>query len=97
MALCLRFGFWTAAIFRLVPPFLNEGDALYLRNCGTFDLPYVVLGAGIHGGLTLLFACPYVIQVLDLPLWNDGKSQLEMAGAVVLVFFLVAGITRLLA
>lgn len=94
---CLRFGFWSAAVFRLLPPILNEGDGLFLRNCGTFDVPYVVLGACIHGGLAALLACPYAIRVLNLPAWSEGESQWEMCGAVVLVFFVVAGIVRLLA
>ena len=93
---CLRFGFWAAAVFRLLPPILNEGDGLYLKNCGTFDVPYVVLGAVIHGGLTALLACPYAMRVLDLPDWSDGQSQWELSGAVVLVFFIVAGAVRLL-
>jgi len=93
---CLRFGFLAAAVFRLLPPMLNEGDGLYLRNCGTFDVPYVVLGAFIHGGLAVLLTCPYAIRVLNLPEWSDGESQIEMCGAVVLVFFIVAGIVRLL-
>lgn len=94
---CLRFGFWSAAVFRLLPPILNEGDGLYLRNCGTFDVPYVALGACIHGGLAALLAFPYAIRVLDLPAWSDGENQWEMCGAVVLVFFIVAAIVRLLA
>ena len=51
----------------------------------------------MHGGLAALLACPYAIRVLDLPAWSDGESQFEMCGAVILVFFIVAGIVRLLA
>ena len=76
---------------------LNEGDGLFLRDCGTFDVAYVVLGACMYGGLAVLLACPYAIRVLDLPVWSEGESQWEMCGAVVLVFFIVAGIVRLLA
>jgi len=76
---------------------LNEGDGLFLRNCGTFDVPYVVLGACIHGGLAALLACLYAGRVLDLPARSDGEREWEMCGAVVLVFFIVAGIVRLLA
>ena len=94
---CLRFGLWSAAVFRLLPPILNEQAGLYLRNCGTFDLPYVVLGACIHGGLAVLAAYPYAVRVLDAPTWTDGKNLLEMCGAVILVFFIVACVTRLLA
>ena len=46
--------------------------------------------------LAVLLTCPYAIRVLNLPEWSDGESQLEMCGAVVLVFFIVAGIVRLL-
>jgi hypothetical protein len=97
--LCLRFGLWAAAIFRLVPPIINE-DILFYRGALSFDLPYIVLGALIHGGMTLVLACPYAIRVLDPKghrwLAND-ESLLEMCGAAILVFFIVAGIVRLLA
>src|ERR1035437_8488502 len=95
--LCLQFGFWSAAVFRLLPPILNEGDGLYLRNCGTFDVPYVVLGACMHGGLAALLACPYAIRVLNLPVWTEGESFWELCGTVILVFFIVACVVRLLA
>ena len=97
--LCLRFGLWSAAVFRLVPPFINE-DMLYLKNCCTVDVQYGVLGACIHGGLALVLACPYAIRVFDpkshLWLAND-ESLLEMCGVVILVFFVVACVVRLLA
>ena len=94
--LCVQFGLWSAAIFRLVPAIFNE-DILYLKNCGTFDVQYVVLGAFIHGGLAVLLACPFAIRVLDLPVWAEGASLWELCGAVVLVFFIVACVLRLLA
>ena len=98
--LCLRFGFWAAAVFRLLPSILNEDSGLYYKNVGTFDVPYVVLGAVIHGAMTLVLVCPYAIRVLDPKghrwLAND-ESLLEMCGSVILVFFIVAGIVRLLA
>ena len=92
--LCLRFGLWAAAVFRLVPPIMNE-DVLYLKNCGTFDVPYVLLGAVAHGGLTLLLASPFAIRLLDRPGGVDDHSLLEMCGAVVLVFFIAACFVRL--
>jgi hypothetical protein len=91
---CLRFGLWAAAVFRLVPPIINE-DVLYLKDCGTFDAPYVVLGAFVHGGLAALLACPCAIRVLDHRAGTDNDSLLEMCGAVVLVFFIVACFVRL--
>ena len=97
--LCLRFGLWAAAIFRLVPPIINE-DILFYRGALSFDLPYIVLGALIHGAMAALLAYPYAIRVLDPKghrrLANDD-ALLEMCGAVILVFFIVAGIVRLLA
>jgi hypothetical protein len=96
---CLRFGLWAAAVFRLVPPMINE-DVLFLKGGLSLDAPYVVLGACIHGGLALVLTYPYAIRVLDpkshLWLAND-ESLLEMCGSVILVFFIVAGIVRLLA
>jgi hypothetical protein len=93
--LCLRFGLWAAAMFRLVPPIFNE-DVLFYRNTGTFDAPYVVLGACVHGAVALLLASPYAIRVLDVPIGTDNDILLELCGSVVLVFFIVAGIVRLL-
>jgi hypothetical protein len=73
---------------------MNE-DVLYLKDCGTFDAPYVVLGACVHGGLAALLACPYAIRMLDHRVETDHDSLLEMCGAVVLVFFIVACFVRL--
>jgi hypothetical protein len=94
--LCLRFGLWSAAVFRLVPPIINE-DILFLKGGLSFDLPYVVLGACIHGALAALLAFPYAVRVFNLPLWTDDKSLWEMCGAAILVFFVVACVVRLLA
>jgi hypothetical protein len=94
--LCLRFGLWAAAIFRLVPPIINE-DILFYRGEWSLDLPYIVLGACIHGGLALLLASPYAIRVLNLPVWADDESLRKLCITVVLVFFGVAGVVRLLA
>ena len=82
---CLRFGLWAAAVFRLVPLIMNE-DVLFLKGGLTFDLPYVVLGVILHGGLAVLFASPYAIRVLDLPVGTDNDVLLEMCGAVILIF-----------
>lgn len=94
--LCLRFGIWAAAVFRLVPPIINE-DVLFLKGGLSFDAPYVVFGACIHGALAALLAFPYAVRVLDFPLWTDDKSLWEMCGAAILVFLVVACIVRLLA
>lgn len=94
MHLCLRFGLWSAAVFRLVPPIMNE-EVLYFKGYLNLDVPYVILGAVIHGGLAVLLACPYAIRVLNLPAWSDGESQFELGGSVVLVFFIVACVVRL--
>lgn len=93
---CLQFGLWAAAIFRFVPPVINE-DVLYFKNFGTFDAPYVVLGAVIHGGVAALLACPFALRVLHLPSWSDDQKYWEMSGAAVLIFFIVACGVRLLA
>jgi hypothetical protein len=93
--LCLRFGLWSAAVFRLVPPIINE-YVLFFKGWMTFDVQYVVLGACIHGGLAALLAWPYAIRVLDISVGADDKRLWEMCGAVILVFFVVASIVRLL-
>jgi hypothetical protein len=92
--LCLRFGIWSAAVFRLVPPIMNE-EVLYFKGYLNLDVPYVILGAVIHGGLAILLAYPYATRVLKLPACNDGENQFELCGSVVLVFLIVACVVRL--
>jgi hypothetical protein len=46
--------------------------------------------------VALLLASPYAIRVLDVPIGTDNDILLELCGSVVLVFFIVAGIVRLL-
>jgi hypothetical protein len=94
--LCFRFGLWSAAVFRLVPPILNEQAGLFLKNCGSFDLPYIVLGAVIHGGLVIMASWPYAIRVVDRPVWTDGQELWQLCGTVVLIFFVMAAVVRLL-
>ncbi len=94
--LCLRFGFWTAAVFRLVPPFLNE-DVLFMKNCISFDVQYIILGALIHGGLTFFIASPFAVQGLDRSTWTPDGNMSEMCGIAILVLFIAAVIVRLLA
>jgi hypothetical protein len=94
--LCLRFGLWAAAVFRLVPPIMNE-DILFLKGGMTFDLPYVLFGAVVHGVLALVLASPYAIRVLDIPIGTDNDVLLELCGSAVLVFLVVACVVRLLA
>ena len=94
--LCLRFGLWAAAVFRLVPPMINE-DVLFLKGGMSFDVPYVVLGAVMHGVLAAVLAGPGAIRMLNLPLWMVGEILWELCGSVILVFFIVASVVRLLA
>ena len=94
--LCLRFGFWTAAVFRLVPPFLNE-NVLFMKNCFSFDVPYIVLGAFIHGGLAFLLASPFAFHGPERFTWSPGGNMSEMSGIAILVLFIAAVIVRLLA
>ncbi len=93
--LCLRFGLWAAAVFRLVPPIINE-DVLFYRSEISFDVPYIVLGAFIHGGLALLLASPFAVRMLNLPAWADDENLRKLCITVILVFFAVAGVVRML-
>jgi hypothetical protein len=96
---CFRFGFWCSALFRLLPPIINE-EVLFYRNMGTVDAPYVVLGACIHGGLAVLLAWPCAIRVLEPKghRWLDNDESLwELGGATILIFFIISGVVRLLA
>ena len=94
--LCLRFGFWTAAVFRLVPPFLQE-NVLFMKNCFTFDAPYIILGAFIHGGLAFLLASLFAFHGPERLPWSPGGNFSEMSGIAILVLFFAAIIVRLLA
>ena len=94
--LCLRFGFWTAAVFRLVPPFLNE-NVLFLKNCFSFDAPYIILGAFIHGGLAFLLASPFAVHGSDCYALTPYGNMSEMCGVAILALFIAAVIVRLLA
>ena len=79
----------------MVPPIINE-DILFVRSEFSFDIPYIVLGACIHGGLALLLASPFAVRVLNLPEWADDESLRKLCITVILVFFAVAGVVRLL-
>ena len=93
--LCFRFGLWSAAVFRLIPPFINE-EVLYIKNTISFDVPYIILGALIHGGLTFLLASPFAVQGPDRSKWTPDKSLSEMCMSAILIFFIAAVIVRLL-
>lgn len=92
---CLRFGIWAAAVFRLLPPMMNE-DVLYFQNVGTFDVPYVVLGACVHGGLAVLVASPFAMSAPEGSAWMGDTDRLQMCGAAILVLFIIACTVRLL-
>lgn len=92
--LCLRFGLWSAAIFRLLPPIMNE-DVLFLKGGLTFDAPYVVLGVCIHGGLTAMIASPLAMRVVDHPLWESDRDVLQLSGSAILFFYVIACAVRL--
>jgi hypothetical protein len=94
--LCLRFGFWSAAVFRLIPPFINE-EVLYMKNSFSFDVPYIILGAFIHGGLTFLLASPFAVHRPDRPAWTPDGDTSEMCISAILIFFISAVIVRFLA
>jgi len=92
----LRFGLWSAAVFPLAPPFLNEQAGLFLKDCGSFDPPYVILGAVIHDGLVIVASWPNAIRVVDRPVWTDGQELWKLCGTAVLIFFVMAAVVRLL-
>ena len=93
--LCFRFGFWAAAVFRLVPPFINEG-VLYTKNTFSFDVQYILLGAFIHGGLTFLLVSPIAVHRPDHPAWTPDGDTSEMCVSTILVFFIAAVVVRFL-
>ena len=93
--LCFRFGFWAAAVFRLIPPFINE-QVLYIKNTISFDVPYIILGAFIHGGLTFFLVGPFAINGLERSSWTLFGNTSGMCGISVLVLFTAAAIVRLL-
>jgi len=93
--LCFRFGFWIAAVFRLVPSFINE-EVLYMKNCISFDVPYIILGAFIHGGLAFFLASFFAVHEPDHPEWTPDGSMSQMCASAILVFFIAAVIVRFL-
>jgi hypothetical protein len=93
--LCLRFGFWAAGVFRLVPPFINE-MVLYMKNCISFDVQYIILGAFIHGGLVFFLASFFAVHRPDRPAWTPDGGTSQMCASAILVFFITAVIVRFL-
>jgi hypothetical protein len=93
---CLRFGIWTAAVFRLVPLLPWEG-VLFMKNTISFDVPYILLAAFIHGGLVFVIASPFASGVLGQSTLTADDSLLEMCGATILVFYIASVVVRLLA
>ena len=93
--LYLRFGIWTAAVFRLIPPLLNE-QVLFMKNCISLDVQYIILGAFIHGGLTFFLVGPFAINGLERSSWTLFGNTSGMCGISVLVLFTAAAIVRLL-
>jgi hypothetical protein len=93
--LCFRFGFWAAAVFRLVPPFINE-SVLYMKNSISFDVQYIILGAFIHGGLAFILASFFAVHGPDHPAWTPDGGTSQMCASAILVFFIAAVIVRFL-
>jgi asparagine N-glycosylation enzyme membrane subunit Stt3 len=91
----LVFGLWSAAVFRLVPPFINE-EVLYFRSLGSPDVPYVLVGAVVHGGITVLLTIPYARRLgvggSGFIEWTDESWQ--PGAAAVLAFLIVAAVLR---
>lgn len=95
---CVSFGLWSPAVFRLLPPMLNEG-VLYDSNAGSADVPYILMGAVLHGGIAGVLAWPFARRALRME-GDQGRDDDEawyLSGAAVLVFFVVAALVRLLA
>jgi hypothetical protein len=65
IARCVSFALWSPAIFRLLPPILNEG-VLYDSNAGSADVPYILMGAVLHGGIAGVLAWPFARRVLRM-------------------------------
>jgi hypothetical protein len=89
---CLAYGLWAAAVFRLSPLGPNE-ICLFNRNTASFDVPYILVGAGIHGFIAFLLALPYARRVLSpegrlSPAHDERMWELALTGVV--TFFVVA-------
>jgi hypothetical protein len=95
--LCLAYGLWAAAAFRLVPPIGNE-QVLFARNLFSADAPYVLLGAAVHGALAILLTWPIACRLLG----PDGRGARderlwELGAVTVLLLFVVAAVVRVMA
>jgi hypothetical protein len=89
---CIIYGLWAPAAFRLSPLGMNE-SALFDRRSVSLDVPYIILGAGIHGFIAFLLALPYARRVLSPQgrLAPDHQERMwELAVAGVVAFFVVA-------
>lgn len=94
---CFRFGFWCSAVFRLLPPMMNVGS-LFFRNMGSVDPRFALVGACIHGGLTVLLSAPCAIRVLEPTnhRWFENSEGLRvLGGTTMLILFFVAAVARL--
>ena len=96
--LCLRFGLWSAAVFRLLPPIIDEFNLFLFKKFGISAMHFAVFGHNIYlqAVLALLLICPYAFRVLNLPVGVESKSLWEMCMAAVLIFCIVASVARLL-
>jgi len=77
---------------------INE-HVLYERNMLSPDVPYILLGALVHGGLAALLAWPFARRALGVEARSlrDEEQVWYLAGAAILVFFVVAAVVRVLA
>lgn len=96
---CLHYGLWSAALFQLTATPTNE-SVIFDTSSVTFDVPYILLFAAVHGAIVMLFACPFARRTLQVQVGLRGFEDDESAQvmiASILVFFLVAAGMRLLA
>jgi hypothetical protein len=94
---CLRFGLWSSAVFLLLP-LIMSGGSLFHRNQGSIDPRFALVGACIHGGLTVVLSAPCAIRVYEPAnhRWFENSDGLrELGGFTVLVFYLAAAVVRL--
>jgi hypothetical protein len=95
---CFAFGLWSAAVFRLIPRLPME-DIIYESNAYSADVPFILMGIVLHGGIAAVLAWPFARRVLD----SEGRGGRDdegvwyLSGAAVLTFFVIAAVARLLA
>ena len=77
-------------MFRSLSPSINE-TGLYDKATDSFDVPYFLLAAAVHGAMAVLPTWPCAVRALypeGRPVWEEGRNLGEMCGVAVSRFLM---------